>query len=602
MITYNQKYIEIINQINSHKFFYTREGKLNSAYFRRDHFINSELCKNIIESTNFLKQTAPMSERIHCILKNITNLPVCICGKELTFITNTIGYKSSCSKCIRKVNKTWKSCKETVNINIKKEKEDLFNYIIDDNTHSSSLEEAKSFVYNRSKEIKRCLKCVYRTDTKVNKHILKRIVEETSYIKLDKDNYNWSCRFYNILHNTHEGKICEMCNINKTGFISLIKGYSIACSNKKCTQKHSATNRTNGHIRNILPMIREQGFEIDLKKFNGLNKEKTELFCNNCKTHIKCDISDGGWKNIRCYNCFGKNGTSYEEKSVLKYIKEYETNVLENVRIYENSTKELDIYIPDKNLAVEYNGSRWHSFGTSFPNNFHLESNSRNNHFEKYKKCNEMSINLLQINSYEWNNKNKNSIWRSIINNKLGYSKKIYARKCEIVELDNKTKNDFLNINHLQGMDNSKIKLGLKYEGSIVSVMTFAKPRFNKNYQWELVRFCNLLNYSVVGGATKLLNYFLKNYNPKNLISYADLRYSNGDLYKKLGFSFKSYTPPSYVYIKNDNILSRFSCQKNKLSKLLENFDESKTESQNMVDNGYRKMWDCGTMLFVYKS
>jgi hypothetical protein len=184
----------------------------------------------------------------------------------------------------------------------------------------------------------------------------------------------------------------------------------------------------------------------------------------------------------------------------------------------------------------------------------------------------------------------------------LGYTKKIYARKCEIIEVDNKTKDDFLNINHLQGMNNSKIKLGLKFKGKLVSIMTFSKPRFNKNYEWELVRFCNLLNHSVVGGATKLLNYFIKNYNPKNLISYANLRYSNGNLYKKMGFVFKSYTPPSYVYIKNDKIVSRFTCQKKRLSKMLEHFDENKTETKNMADNGYRKMWDCGTMLFVYKS
>ena len=148
-------------------------------------------------------------------------------------------------------------------------------------------------------------------------------------------------------------------------------------------------------------------------------------------------------------------------------------------------------------------------------------------------------------------------------------------------------------------MDNSKIKLGLEYNGILLSVMTFSKPRFNKNYEWELVRFCNLLNHNVVGGASKLLKHFIRNYNPKNLISYADLRYSNGNMYKTIGFTFKHYTPPSYVYIKGDNVLSRFSCQKHKLSKILPNFDENKTETQNMMHNNYRKLWDAGTMLFV---
>jgi hypothetical protein len=240
-----------------------------------------------------------------------------------------------------------------------------------------------------------------------------------------------------------------------------------------------------------------------------------------------------------------------------------------------------------------------HSFGSSFPNNIEQETEKRNNHFIKYRECRDLNINLLQINSHEWNNVNKQNIWKSIINNKLGNSNRIYARKCKIVELTNKQKNDFLNANHLQGMDNSKIKLGLEYNGDLVSVMTFSKPRFNKNYQWELVRFCNKLNHNVIGGASKLLSYFKKSQNPKSLISYADLRYSNGNMYKKLGFVFKSYTPPSYVYTKGDKILSRFSTQKHRLAKILENFDENKTENQNMMDNSYRKLWDAGTMLFV---
>lgn len=599
MTTYNQTYIKILNQIKNDINFYTSNGKLNSAYFRRDYFLKGDLNKNINQVTNFLDISVSLSERVYCIINNITIISKCICGVNLRFISNIIGYKSSCSKCFRKINKNWKSSKETINNNILKERQDLINYILDNKTSISNEEEMVEFILTKKNISAESIKCVTRIDVKNNKHILKRIIEETKYMPLNLNNFSWPNRFYNILHNKHEGQLCLICNTNKTRFINLKRGYTTCCPNKECVQIYGCKNRVISHIETILPNIQEQGFDIvNIKKFDGLNAGKTSLFCNTCNNSIEYDISDGNWKNIRCYNCYGKAGISYEEKTVLNHIKQYESQVLENYKI-PNSNKELDIYIPHKNIAIEYNGGLWHSFGSSFPNNIDNESKNKYNHFNKFKQCNDLNINLLQINAYEWNNLNKQNIWKSVINNKLGINNKIYARKCKIIQLSNKQKNDFLNTNHLQGMDNSKIKLGLQYNGELVSVMTFSKPRFNRNYEWELVRFCNLLNHNVIGGASKLLNYFVKNYKPKNIISYADLRYSNGNMYKKLGFKFKSYTPPSYVYIKGDNLLSRFSCQKHKLSKLLSNFDSNKSENQNMIDNNYRKLYDAGTMLFI---
>jgi hypothetical protein len=600
MSTYNREYKEVLKQIKNDKSFYTSNGNLNSAYFRRDHFLVSTLCKNIINCTNFLDNSDPLSKRIYCIINNLTDTPKCICEKPLKFISNKVGFIESCNKCFRKVNTTWKSPSGTCNFNIKKEKQDLIDYLLNEETEISSKEEMIEFLSEKNDNTAECVKCVSRTDMKNSKHILKRIIKETNYMILTKNKYNWANRFYNIIYDTHNGKICFVCNKNKTRFINLKQGYTTCCPERECAQFFLCKNRVTNHIENIAPMIESQGFVItDKTNFNGLNYGKTKLMCNVCNTSIECDISDGKWKNIRCYVCYGKNGTSYQEKTVLAYVKQYESNILENYK-YTNTNKELDIYIPSKNIAIEYNGGLWHSFGSSFPNNIDQETEKRNNHFAKYKECLNLNINLLQINSHEWNNVNKQNIWKSIINNKLGNSNKIYARKCRIVELYNKQKNDFLNTNHLQGMDNSKIKLGLEYNGDIVSVMTFSKPRFNKNYQWELVRFCNKLNHNVIGGASKLLSHFKKSQNPKSLISYADLRYSNGNMYKKLGFVFKTYTPPSYVYTKGDKILSRFSSQKHRLAKILENFDENKTENQNMMDNSYRKLWDAGTMLFVY--
>ena len=172
---------------------------------------------------------------------------------------------------------------------------------------------------------------------------------------------------------------------------------------------------------------------------------------------------------------------------------------------------ELDIVLPKNNLAIECNGNYWHT---------ELQGKDKHYHLNKTVECEKKNIQLLHILESEWID--KSDIWKSIINSKLGLSNRIYARKCEIKEiLDPKIKNDFLECNHLQGKDRSSIKLGLYYQRELVSVMTFCKSRFNKNYEWEISRFASLLDTTIIGGASKLLSHFKKVYNPKSIITYA---------------------------------------------------------------------------------
>jgi hypothetical protein len=119
--------------------------------------------------------------------------------------------------------------------------------------------------------------------------------------------------------------------------------------------------------------------------------------------------------------------------------------------------------------------------------------------------------------------------------------------------------------------------------------MTFGKPRFNKNSEWELLRFCNKKFHTVIGGASKLFKYFIKKYKG-NIVTYADRTYSNGGLYNKLGFDLIKTNSPSYFYFKNNEIISRYKSQKSKLGKLLENYNSDLTEYQNMLENGYHRV------------
>jgi hypothetical protein len=169
-------------------------------------------------------------------------------------------------------------------------------------------------------------------------------------------------------------------------------------------------------------------------------------------------------------------------------------------------------------------GDYWHSEKYK-PSEYHLN---------KTLECEKIGYKLIHIFEYEWLNK------QDIIKNKLNfylnsYKECIYARKCMVKEISVSDKNKFLNKYHIQGEDKSKIKLGLFYQDELVAVMTFGKPRFNKNYEYELIRYAT--SKHVIGGAGKLLKYFERNYKPKSIITYADRRFSQGNMYSKLGFT-----------------------------------------------------------------
>ena len=216
---------------------------------------------------------------------------------------------------------------------------------------------------------------------------------------------------------------------------------------------------------------------------------------------------------------------------------------------------------------------------------------------QRTELCLENNIQLLHIFEGE-----DLDLWLSMINNKLNLNEKIYARKCIIKELNSQDTIEFLNENHLQGFCRAKINVGLFYNNELVSLMTFSKPRFNKNYEYELIRFCSKRNTSVIGGATKLWKYFVTKYNPNSVITYANRRFSNGEIYKTLGFTFLEKTSPNYFYFKpNEFILySRVMFQKHKLKDILEIYDENLSESENMFNNNYRRIYDCGNLKFIY--
>jgi len=189
----------------------------------------------------------------------------------------------------------------------------------------------------------------------------------------------------------------------------------------------------------------------------------------------------------------------------------------------------------------------------------------------------------------------------SLISNKIGIVKlKVFARNCDIREIVSFDYRTFLETNHLQGYAPAKIKLGLYMDNELLQVMSFSKPRFNKKYDWENIRTATKMNTVVVGGFSRLLKNFSKQYKG-SIISYVDVRYFTGKGYVSNGFTNIGHSNPNYYYFKrNDLILeNRMKFQKHKLEKMLDMFDPNLTEHANMLDNGYLRIYDAGNLIMV---
>jgi len=355
--------------------------------------------------------------------------------------------------------------------------------------------------------------------------------------------------------------------------------------------------------------IVEKSNTIHSKKYKY---EKTSYVNSRIKMNIVCD-KHGNFQQTPNNHIYKKNGCpecakeltqSKPEFEIIEFIKSLGvTNIIHSNREILNG-KEIDIYLPDYKIGIEYNGLLWHSRGTTFPVNVANEQKSA--HFKKTDLAKEKGVFLLHIFENEWlNNPDK---WKSVIRNKLHKNKhKIYARKTVFKRITSKEANSFCEQNHLQGKGVSKLNYGLFYEDvkedKLVSVMTFSKARFTKEegIKYEMIRFCNLTNHSIIGGASKLLSNF-KKINPGGIVSYANRRWSDGHLYKTLGFELRHISGANYFYFKDNNRLwSRNKFQKHKLKDQLDIFDEKLTEIENMFNNRYRQIHDSGNYVFILK-
>lgn len=271
-------------------------------------------------------------------------------------------------------------------------------------------------------------------------------------------------------------------------------------------------------------------------------------------------------------------GTSQAEKEISEMLKNNGIEVQNNVRTV-IPPYELDIVIPEKKLAIEYCGLFWHS---------ERAGKTMRYHYDKYSRCLGKGYRLLTIFEDEWVEK------RQLIETKIlhiiGHNKKdrVYARKCSIRHVTSEEKKRFFDTYHIQGDGPSSINIGLFFNDTPVAIMGFIR---NKKY-FNLNRYATSVN--VVGGFSKLLKYFEREFNQPKIVTFADLRWSEGELYENNNFILTKTLPPDYFYCKGQKRYHKFNFRHSRLKNKIPNYDPRLSERENMERTDYNKIWDCG--------
>ena len=455
---------------------------------------------------------------------------------------------------------------------------------------------------NSNQKIKcKCLKCgyeweaTYRSLTYCKSGCFKCRKPRSKYHKLD---------LTQTLQRVCEGKytfciLCDkgsasrvQCKCNKCGHgwesnWNTLISQRTGCPRCIAKVKGAEQRFTQQEALQRLTEVAKDRYTFELKEYKNA-RQKVDCKCIKCGGVWRTSYSQLLYEGTGCPHCVVR--TSRGEKQLAKFIKQAGFNIDESIKF--GSQRELDIYCPEKHLAIEYNGVYWHS---------ELNGRDASYHISKTDLCESKNIKLLQLFDLEYNQKRE--LCESVVAAHLGLATtKLHARKCEVKEITNKEARNFCDENHLQGGINSKVNIGAYYESKLVAVMTFSKPRYNKHYEWELLRFCSLKYHRINGIASKLLAFFKKGYEPTSIISYGNRRWCSkvNNVYDKMGFKMVGISKPNYFYVKGRRLFSRIEFQKHKLEAKLEVFDKRLSESENMKLNGYHRVWDCGNLIYEY--
>ena len=538
---------------------------------------NREILKKILsfaESNGISREIGP-TRLVYHYLNNMTSIPACECGNELPFRTISIGYAQYCSRLCQGASKQVKSkrsasVKERYGVDhvfqhesVKAKSKDtiLSNYGVDNVSKADAIKSKKveTCVSNRGTE--------YPMQSKV---------------VLDK-------RYATCVERYGETSPWRSGEFRNSQYAKWIDTFGKVPSWSDSARAKRSRTRASKYEESL----RLAGITII-----GIDEDTVTAKCEKCggtyeiqkyvmyQRHVRYGINP-------CTTCNPISGAvSAAETEIIEYVRSaYSGEVLGNHRI---DGMELDIYLPELCLAIEYDGLYWHSDlykGAGY-------------HMGKTDKCREMGIRLMHVFEDEWIYKKE--IVKSIIDGALGVKRRtVHARKCELFEMSDAEYDEFVRTNHIQGYATASARIGLRHDGETVSAMSFSKRRgISKRTgacegEYEMIRYCSKIGVTVVGGASRMLAEFVRTRLPDLILTYSDRRYFQGDVYARLGFEFQYDTVPNYWYVFGNTRSHRFNHRKSVLVK--NGADPAKTQAEIMSEKGIHLIYDCGNARYMLK-
>lgn len=551
----------------------------------------------LLELTNHINDNSLLknNELTYIIINDLKEIPECVCGKKLSYVKPTIGYKTTCgdNKCVNTVS----SQKRIVTNNEK---------------YGGNSPANSQLIINK---MKNTVKERYGVDCVYDIPFVKEKIVETNQKKYGTE---WSSQSIEIKNKSKLSVInkwgvdctqkipeirekTKQTNLNKWGteetFSSDIIRDKINETNKLRFGGHPSKNSK----------IREKTKQSNIEKWgfehpNKSSEIREKIGTTNTLSWLKriglgdsnfIRKDDDGYYVLFCesegkeykinpvtYNRRKRNGEtvsiylnpliksfSIGEVDLFNFIKTiYDGEILTNDRLTLNGY-EIDILLPELGIGIEYNGMYYHS----------EDFKPKKYHQSKYIRCKNKNIRLIQIWEDEWVD------YREKIESYLKHVLKktqntVYGRNCSVKFITTSEYRDFCEDNHLQGYARAKHKIGLFYNNTLVSIMSFCTPRVKSkiSVEFEMIRFCNKLDYNVVGGGSKLFKFFIKTIKPKSIITYSDLDKFNSSFYEKLGFTFDGITQPGFFYYNGSHRTNRFTLRKQIITNKKINMDNQR--------------------------
>jgi predicted nucleic acid-binding Zn ribbon protein len=378
---------------------------------------------------------------------------------------------------------------------------------------------------------------------------------------------------------------CKQTLITNYGVDSFFKSeeWTNTCKDRRIRKIESQTNQ-------LIELLDISPPDIDIADSYTFPNQRIRFKCKTCNNEEVLPSETFKWRfrqfQTPCGTCSHiSSGSSAAEHQVCEFVRSItDCEVIANSRTI-IPPKELDIYIPELAIAIEYCGLYWHNDNKV----------DKKYHYNKWKQCADLGITLITIFEDEWIN--KQHIVKDRLRYKLNTAKiKLFGRKCDIQPITSAVAKEFVQSHHIQGYVNASHCYGLFHETHLVAVMTFARGNASKggSKDWELSRYCVKAGYSIAGAANKLFKQFVKDTSPSTVFTFSDLRWNTGAVYETMGFIFDKHTGLNYWYIKGNTRIHRYQLRKTNSDPI------HISESILRKSEGWLRIWDCGNYKYTW--